>query len=380
MQNISKDKLLEFTKNLISFKSISPNQAGCINFIENYLKNLGMYTIRVDRDDTSNLIATFNNTNSISFAYAGHIDVVPPGDLNHWDSDPFKLKQQYGKLYGRGIADMKGSVAAFIIALEHYIKNHTKPDIAILLTSDEESSAVNGMPVIVEYLKQHQFNFKYCVLGEPTSVSTLGDVIKIGRRGSLNAHVQISGKQGHVAYPDLCKNPIHLFAQALMEISSTTWDNGNEYFPPTSLQFTNIHSGIGVNNVIPGALTASFNIRFNDLQTADSLKAKIIEILNKYDLEFDAQWENNAQPFITQGSNLTNIIQSAIFELQHITPLLKTDGGTSDGRFLIEVSKELVEFGLNNSTIHQVNENINETDLYTISDIYYKILNKIFNE
>lgn len=381
MQEVNQTKLLELARKLISFKSISPNQDGCLDYIQDYLTNLGFTTTRLDRGNTSNLIALIGTQQPI-FAFAGHIDVVPPGDINKWPSDPFVLEEKNGLLYGRGIGDMKGAVAAFLIAVAHYLSHAqlTDKSIAILLTSDEEGAATDGTIVMVEYLKQQGITLDYCLLGEPTSVNKLGDVIKIGRRGSLTGKLEIVGKQGHIAYPELCRNPIHMFAEALLELSKISWDNGNEYFPATTLQFANLNAGLGVDNVVPGTLYTSFNFRYNNLHTAESLSKRFTDILDQHQLPYKIKWNNSAKPFLTIPGRLIAVISDAIKHQQSITPQLKTDGGTSDGRFLVEVAKELVECGLSNMHIHQVGENICKTDLFDLANLYYIILNKIFNE
>ncbi|MFN7095465.1 MAG: succinyl-diaminopimelate desuccinylase, partial [Burkholderiales bacterium] len=256
----------------------------------------------------------------------------------------------------------------------------TNKSIAILLTSDEEGAATDGTIVMVEYLKQQGITLDYCLLGEPTSVNNLGDVIKIGRRGSLTGKLEIVGKQGHIAYPELCRNPIHMFAEALLELSKISWDNGNEYFPATTLQFANLNAGLGVDNVVPGTLYTSFNFRYNNLHTAESLSKRFTDILDQHQLPYKIKWNNSAKPFLTLPGRLIAVISDAIKHQQSITPQLKTDGGTSDGRFLVEVAKELVECGLSNMHIHQVGENICKTDLFDLANLYYIILNKIFNE
>ena len=375
------NQLFNLTKDLISFKSISPSQAKCIDYIEKYLKNLGFITTRHDKNDTANLIASFGNTSPI-FAYAGHIDVVPTGDTNKWKFDPFTLTCSDTKLYGRGIADMKGSIAAFLYAVSKLI-NEAKiinGTIMLLITSDEEATATDGTVVMVEHLKQNNINLDYCLVGEPSSVDKLGDVIKIGRRGSLNGHLEVIGLQGHIAYPDLCKNPIHLFASALKELTETVWDNGNEVFPATSLQFANLNAGLVVTNVIPGSLFASFNFRYNNLHSAESLGKKVEDILQKHNLKYNIIWKNSANPFYTKQGRLSKVVIEAISEELKVLPELKTDGGTSDGRFLVEVSTELLEFGLSNKYIHQINENINQDDLFALAKTYTIILNKIFND
>jgi succinyl-diaminopimelate desuccinylase len=408
MSEINKTELLNLTKQLIGFKSITPHQAGSIDFIQAYLEDLKFKTIRLDRNDTSNLFAIWEYTDSEInqntaktlkpiIAFAGHVDIVPTGDITKWQFDPFELTEHNGLLYGRGIADMKGAIASFMYATHEYInsiktqkhiknlvnnntQNNSNIAIAFAITSDEEGHAVDGTPVIVEYLKQQNITLDYCIIGEPSCFNVLGDVIKVGRRGSLTAHLEILGKQGHVAYPELCTNPIHKFAPALNELSSTRWDNGNEcneYFPATSLQFTNINSGIGVNNVVPNNLLTDFNLRYNTSISPDSIKEKVYNILNKYELQYNITWNHSAAPFLAKHGKLLKAVTEAI-ELQSwnngITPLLKTDGGTSDGRFLIEVCHELLEFGLNNKYIHQINESIKTSDLLQLTQVYHTVL------
>ncbi|MDQ5922252.1 MAG: succinyl-diaminopimelate desuccinylase [Pseudomonadota bacterium] len=375
-------ELIQLANRLISFKSISPNQAGAIDFIHQYLDNLGFTITRLDRGKTSNLIARIGNQEPI-FAYAGHVDVVPPGDIKQWQFDPFTLTSHEGKLYGRGIADMKGSIASFLVALKQFLsnKNNKLPgSIMLLITSDEEAAATDGTIVMVDYLKQNNIIIDYCILGEPTSLDVLGDVIKIGRRGSLSGYLEVIGKQGHVAYPDLCKNPIHLFAKALTELSSITWDNGNDYFPATSFQFTNLNSGLGVTNVIPDNLHASFNFRYNNLHTATQLQNKVEELLKRHQLEYNVKWTESAKPFCTKPGKLIEVVTHSIKQESNLTPQLKTDGGTSDGRFLIDVCTELLELGLSNRHIHQINENIPEEDLVRLCKIYLAILEHIYTQ
>ncbi|MCC2645298.1 MAG: succinyl-diaminopimelate desuccinylase [Burkholderiales bacterium] len=380
---LDQQKLHELTSKLINFKSISPNQDGCIDYLQQVLTDSGFTISRVDRNNTSNLIAKIGNTGPL-FAYAGHIDVVPTGDISQWNFDPFTLSEQDNKLFGRGIADMKGSVAAFIIAVTKFIKqdffNPDNGQIAILITSDEEASATDGTPVIVEYLKSQNIIIDYCLIGEPSSANLLGDSIKVGRRGSLTGFIEVQGKQGHIAYPELCINPIHTFAPALNELILTKWDNGNNIFPPTSLQIANINAGLGVTNVIANTLTSSFNFRYNNLYNANDLKQKVVAILNKHDIKYTIKWVNSAKPFYTDPGKLLKVVTKSIKQQLGLTPQQKTDGGTSDGRFLIEICNEIIEFGLSNKYIHQINEHINTKDLYDLAKTYYLILNKIFND
>ena len=375
------NELLRITKDLVSFRSISPFQDGSIDYVEEYLKNLGFITSRHDKNDTTNLIARFGDKAPI-FAFAGHVDVVPAGDISKWTYDPFVLSSYNNRLYGRGIGDMKGAIAAFMFAVNELLKQvkYINGSIMLLITSDEEATATDGTTAMVEYLKQNKITLDYCLVGEPTSVDNLGDVIKVGRRGSLTGYLEVIGLQGHIAYPDFCKNPIHLFAEALKELTSAKWDDGQEFFPATSLQFANLNSGLGVDNVIPGSLFASFNFRYNNLHSSDSLTKKVEDILNKHNLTYNIRWTTSAKPFYTKPGRLNKIVADTINEELKVTPQLKTDGGTSDGRFLVEVSNELLEFGLSNKYIHQINENINEDDLFALAKTYTIILNKIFND
>lgn len=377
---IDEKQLLDLTTKLISFKSVSPDQAGCIDYLEKLLTDIGFKVTRLDQNATSNFIAEIGETGPL-LAFAGHIDVVPPGDLTKWKFDPYALTEHDGELYGRGIGDMKGGVAAFIIAALTFIKSYplNNSRIALLITSDEEVGGADGTPLMVNYLKQKNQMVDYCILGEPSSALTLGDTLKVGRRGSLTGYLEIHGQQGHIAYPDLCINPIHMFSEALTELTTTKWDDGNEFFPPTSLQFANINSGLGVTNVIPNNLSANFNIRYNNLQTAEGLKKQILMILDKHKVNHTIKWENSAKPFYKQPGKLVNLISETMQEQLQIKPKLKTDGGTSDGRFLVDVCHELVEFGPTNKYIHQINERISTKELYNLANIYYSILYKIFN-
>lgn len=379
---LDKKKLYDLTSELISFKSISPNQAGCIDYLQQILTDIGFTITRLDKNNTTNLIAKIGTTGPI-FAYAGHIDVVPSGDLSKWSFDPFTLSQTNNELYGRGIADMKGSVSAFIIAVEQFIQNDFTQEngqIALLITSDEESSAVDGTPLIVEHLKSEGITIDYCLVGEPSCAELLGDTIKVGRRGSLTGYIEVQGKQGHIAYPESCINPIHTFTPALNELISIKWDNGNDIFPPTGLQFANINCGLGVTNVIANTLTANFNFRYNSLHNAHDLKQKVVAILDKYAVNYTVEWANSANPFYTKPGKLLQVITDSIEQQLNLIPQQKTDGGTSDGRFLIEVCTEIVEFGLSNKYIHQIDERIKAEDLYNLANTYYLILNKIFND
>lgn len=372
---------IDILKDLIEFKSITPDDAGSLDYIAAFIDTIGGSAVRVDRNQTSNLIATVGSGSKL-FAFAGHVDVVPTGDCNLWiNHNPFELFQDGDKLIGRGVADMKGAIAAFLVALAEFVRVHDNRNdykIILLLTSDEEGSAVDGTPVMVEYLQQNNIYLDYCLVGEPSCVDVLGDTIKVGRRGSLTGELTILGKQGHIAYPHLCQNPIHLFAPALLELSTTIWDNGNQFFPQSSLQFANINSGLGVTNVIPAKLKSNFNFRYNTEQTADDLKNKVCALLDKYNLNYEISWQHSAMPFMTKVGDFLNAAHSAILAETGVTASNKTDGGTSDGRFLIAVSEQIIEFGLRNESIHQINEATTLSDITKLTKVYQGMLERVF--
>lgn len=372
---------LSILKDLIQFKSVTPDSAGSLEYIVEYVTKLGGVVTWLNRNQTSNVLLSIGSGDRI-FAFAGHVDVVPPGDNNDWLSgNPYELYESEGKLIGRGVADMKGAIAAFMAALTRFVENGRDKNnyrILLLLTSDEEGSAVDGTPVIVEYLLSEGIRLNYCLVGEPSCVDKIGDTIKVGRRGSLTGDLLIHGIQGHIAYPHLCVNPIHEFAAALSELVAIKWDAGNQYFPPTSLQFANLNSGLGVTNVIPGTLSTNFNFRYNNLHTVLDLQEKVSAVLDKYQLKYNLTWRHSAEPFLTPSGDLLSFCQKAISDICNIDTQFKTDGGTSDGRFLIKVSDEIVELGLLNASIHKVNESTSLEDLIRLSSIYEKILDEVF--
>ncbi len=370
----------DILEQLVAFKSITPDAAGSVNYIEILINNMGGRCQYINRNQTKNLIATVGNGSQI-FAFAGHVDVVPSGEYSKWKSgNPFSLAKFGDELIGRGVADMKGSIAAFLVALQNFIQNskNNNYQILLLLTSDEEGSAVDGTPLMVEYLQKKGIKLNYCLVGEPSCTNILGDAIKVGRRGSLTGRVNVIGKQGHIAYPHLCCNPIHEFAPALAELVNFQWDNGNEFFPATSLQFANIKSGLGVTNVIPGELSVDFNFRYNTLHTVSDLQQQVERILKKYHLNYTINWEHSAKPFLTKVGRLVDASSQAIHSVCGVYPESKTDGGTSDGRFLVDVSDEIIEFGLCNGSIHQINESTTMHDLSCLSNIYQLILENLY--
>ena len=369
---------LDLAKSLISQASITPDDKGCQSIMIERLKKIGFEVHSLKFADVDNFWATRGSSGPI-FAFAGHTDVVPAGNEDEWNTVPFEPTIKDGYLYGRGAADMKGGLAAMVTATESFVKdnpNH-KGTIAFLITSDEEGVAINGTVKVMDYLKENNQKIDFCLLGEPSSTSVTGDVIKNGRRGSLNGVINVNGKQGHVAYPHLAKNPIHLFSQALSDLCSQEWDSGNEYFPATSFQVSNIHSGDGVTNVIPGKAKIMFNFRYSTETTKEELMAKVYEILDNHKIDYTIDWSHSGYPFLTPVGDLVSACVSAVEEIKDITPELSTSGGTSDGRFIAQEGTQIVELGPVNATIHQVNESILVEDLEDLSHIYSKVLSKI---
>ena len=369
---------LELACDLIARNSVTPQDAGCLEVIAARLEPLGFRIERIDTGGVCNLWAR-RGTASPVLCFAGHTDVVPTGPLEKWASDPFAPQIRDGKLYGRGAADMKTSLAAFVTAIEAFLTEHADHEgsIALLLTSDEEGIATHGTVKVVEALGARGETLDYCIVGEPTSVKTLGDMIKNGRRGSLSGTLTVRGKQGHVAYPHLAKNPIHSFAPALAELAATHWDDGNEFFPPTTFQVSNIHAGTGANNVIPGECEVLFNFRFASVTTADELKARVLEILDRHGVEYDIAWHLSGKPYLTGRGDLVAALSGAIREVTGLETELSTTGGTSDGRFIADICREVVEFGPINATIHQLNECVPVDCVEPLSAIYARALKSL---
>lgn len=362
------------TEALIARPSVTPEDAGCLELIAERLKPLGFSFERIDRNGTSNLWARRGTTAPL-LVLAGHTDVVPTGDLAAWTSPPFEPTVRDGKLYGRGAADMKSSLAAFIVAVEQFIAaNPNHPgSIAFLLTSDEEGPAHDGTTIVVDTLKARGETIQYAIVGEPTSVNRCGDMIKNGRRGSLSGDLTIKGIQGHVAYPHLARNPIHQFAPALAELAATEWDNGNEYFPPTTWQISNFNAGTGASNVIPGTLNLKFNFRFSTASTADGLKQRVEDLLKRHGLEYNLEWTLGAKPFITPDGPLADAARRAIKTVTGIETELSTTGGTSDARFIAEIAEQIIELGPVNASIHMIDEHIDVNALPQLANIYQQI-------
>ena len=360
---------------LIAQPSVTPNDHGCQPLLISRLTAMGFQIETLRFGETDNFYAVYGQHGPL-ICFAGHTDVVPAGDESSWTSPPFVPTQRNGYLYGRGAADMKSSIAAFVTACERLLA--AQPDLpirlAFLITSDEEGDGFDGTKRVVETLQNRGEHIDYCIVGEPTAVTKVGDMIKNGRRGSLSGTLVIHGKQGHVAYPHLASNPVHLTATALAELVNTHWDDGNSYFPPTGFQISNIHAGTGAGNVIPADMTVQFNFRFSTESTAESLQQRVEAILDQHDLNYDLQWSLSGEPFLTTAGKLTDAAQAAIQSVCGISTELSTTGGTSDGRFIKAIATELIELGPVNATIHQIDECVNVTDIAQLSAIYEKII------
>ena len=369
---------LALAKLLISKSSVTPDDKGCQALMIDRLNKIG-FTVQVLKfGEVDNFWAVRGDSGPV-FAFAGHTDVVPAGDESLWRTDPFTPTIKDGMLYGRGAADMKGSLASMVVATEKFIEKNPNHNgmIGFLITSDEEGLAVNGTIKVMEYLKENNQKIDYCLVGEPSSTAVLGDVIKNGRRGSLNACLRIKGKQGHIAYPQLADNPIHLVAPVLNQLCDESWDNGNDYFPATSFQISNIHSGTKVTNIIPGEVEVMFNFRYSTETTHEALKQRVTDILDSYSLDYSIEWEHSGYPFLTPKGELVSACIGAIRKIKSIDSKLLTSGGTSDGRFISQMGTQVVELGPVNESIHQVNESVSVEDLEDLTEIYFQVLTKI---
>jgi succinyl-diaminopimelate desuccinylase len=371
---------LALTCALIARRSVTPNDDGCQQVLSGRLAPLGFNIEPLRFGQVDNLWARRGTTPPL-VCFAGHTDVVPTGPLGRWHSDPFTATQRDGLLYGRGAADMKSSIAAFATAVERFVAAHPAHpgSIALLLTSDEEGPAVDGTVKVVEMLKTRGERLDYCIVGEPTSVHRLGDTIKNGRRGSLSGTLVVQGLQGHVAYPDQAKNPIHLAAPALAELSAIRWDEGNEYFPATTWQISNIHAGTGATNVVPGELTVLFNFRFGTASTVDSLKQRLEAVLTARRLDYRLEWSLSGMPFLTPRGRLVDVLTAAIREVAGVETELSTTGGTSDGRFIAAICPQVVELGPVNASVHQIDEYVAMGDVEALSRIYQRTLEQLLD-
>jgi succinyl-diaminopimelate desuccinylase len=366
---------LDLARELIARRSVTPEDGGCLEIVSQRLAPLGFRLERLDRGGVSNLWARRGGSGPV-LCFAGHTDVVPSGPLEQWRSDPFRPEVRDGHLFGRGAADMKGSIAAFVTATERFLAAH--PDhagaIALLLTSDEEGRAVDGTVRVVETLAARGEALDYCIVGEPTSAARLADTIKNGRRGSLSGRLLVKGVQGHIAYPHLVKNPVHKVAPALAELAATVWDAGNEYFPPTSWQVSNFHAGTGADNVVPGSAEILFNFRFSTASTPDALQARVHDILDRHGVEYALEWTLSGQPYLTPRGRLVEAVSQAIRDSVGLDTELSTSGGTSDGRFIAAICPEVIELGPLNATIHKIDECVAVADLDALSRIYERAL------
>lgn len=368
------------TEALIRRRSVTPADEGCQALMMERLAELGFENTRLRFEDTENFWAIRGDAElGPVFVFAGHTDVVPPGPREQWLSDPFEPTVRDGVLYGRGAADMKGALAAMLVATERFITEHPehRGALAYLITSDEEGPFINGTIRVVEWLQARGQRIDLCVVGEPTSVQQTGDMVKVGRRGSLSGRLTVQGIQGHVAYPHLAKNPIHETLAVLDLLAQKRWDEGNAFFPPTSFQITEIMAGSGASNVIPGELRVAFNFRYSTEQHFSDLQAAVQTLLNEHQLQFKLDWTVNGEPFLTRSGTLVEATQSAIMEITGLTTELSTTGGTSDGRFIAKTGTQIVELGVPNATIHKVNECCALTDLEQLARIYQRLLEKL---
>ncbi|CAK2490407.1 succinyl-diaminopimelate desuccinylase [Vibrio crassostreae] len=370
---------LALAKDLISRQSVTPEDAGCQDLMIERLKALGFEIEVMVFEDTTNFWAR-RGTEAPLFAFAGHTDVVPAGPIEQWNTKPFEPTIVDGFLHGRGAADMKGSLASMIVAVEQFIAKH--PDhsgsIGFLITSDEEGPFINGTVRVVEALMARGENIDMCIVGEPSSTEYVGDVVKNGRRGSITGDLTVKGTQGHVAYPHLANNPVHSSLLAINELATTEWDKGNDYFPPTSFQIPNVSAGTGASNVIPGEFNVQFNLRFSTELNNDIIVERITNTLDKYDFEYDLKWTFNGDPFLTDAGSLLDAIVDAVGHVNDVKPALLTTGGTSDGRFIARMKGQVVELGPVNATIHKVNECVKVADLEKLTDMYERTLVNLF--
>ena len=376
---------LDLVEQLIARPSVTPDDAGCLTLITQRLQALGFVCERMDHGPAnavvSNLWALWPSPSphAPTLVFAGHTDVVPTGPLDAWLSDPFTPTHRDGRLFGRGASDMKTSLAAMVVAAESFLQIEPKPSfsLAFLLTSDEEGPSVDGTVKVVEALKARGQSLDWCIVGEPTSVHAIGDMVKNGRRGTLSGKLCVKGVQGHIAYPQLARNPIHQLAPALAELTAMQWDTGNAYFQPTSWQVSNIHAGTGANNVIPGSVELLFNFRFSTESTPLGLQQRLESVLKQHQLDYDIQWTLGGMPFITTPGDLLQVVQDAIEQVTHLRPELSTTGGTSDARFLAQICPQVIEFGPPNDSIHQVNEFVRLSDIEVLKDIYLNVLHRL---
>ncbi|PLR48170.1 succinyl-diaminopimelate desuccinylase [Chimaeribacter arupi] len=369
--------VIDLAQQLIKRPSLSPDDAGCQAIMIARLKALGFTIEPMNFGDTQNFWAWRGEGKTLAFA--GHTDVVPVGDESRWINPPFEPTIRDGMLFGRGAADMKGSLAAMVVAAERFVaaNPHHRGRLAFLITSDEEANATYGTVKVVEALMARQERLDYCLVGEPSSTERVGDVVKNGRRGSMTANLHIHGVQGHVAYPHLADNPVHRALPALAELAATEWDQGNEFFPPTSMQIANVQAGTGSNNVIPGEFFVQFNFRFSTELTDELIKQRVQALLEKHQLRYTIEWKISGQPFLTARGELVDAVVRAVQHYSEISPKLETTGGTSDGRFIAQMGAQVVELGPVNATIHKINECVSAADLQLLSRMYQRIMDQL---
>ncbi len=368
---------LDLAKQLIARRSITPDDNGCQQLIAERLSALGFSIQLYPFNDVSNLWAEIGESGPL-FVFAGHTDVVPPGPLEEWSYDPFTPTEQDEFLYGRGSADMKSSLAAMITATEKFLREDSLNfRLGFLITSDEEGQAINGTRKVIETFNSENKKIDYCLVGEPSSTEKLGDTIKVGRRGSLSCKLKIIGIKGHVAYPQLASNPIHNALPALAELTNAEWDSGNDSFPPTSFQISNIHAGVGANNVIPDTMEVDFNLRYSTELDAETIKTRVQSILDKDEFEYEINWHLSGEPFLTSAPELIDLVASSVAEETGIDPERTTSGGTSDGRFISPAGAQVVEFGPCNATIHKINERIRISDIDLLANVYESVLQRM---
>ncbi|WIL42991.1 succinyl-diaminopimelate desuccinylase [Pantoea agglomerans] len=369
--------VIELTQQLIRRPSLSPDDAGCQALLIARLEAIGFKIETMNIDDTLNFWATRGEGETLAFA--GHTDVVPPGDASRWINPPFEPTIRDGMLFGRGAADMKGSLAAMVVAAERFVAVHPhhRGRLAFMITSDEEASGTNGTVKVVERLMARRERLDYCLVGEPSSTEVVGDVVKNGRRGSITANLTVHGVQGHVAYPHLADNPVHRAMPALTELVATEWDQGNEFFPATSMQIANVQAGTGSNNVIPGELFVQFNFRFSTELTDEMIRQRVAELLDRHQLRYTIEWKLSGQPFLTSRGKLVDAVVKAVAHYNEIKPQLLTTGGTSDGRFIARMGAQVVELGPVNATIHKINECVKASDLQMLSRMYQRIMEQL---